>query len=145
MYAPTKSTVDGFGFYGRLPTAVMSAGIQIWQGLTRVSHFIAAKKKKASYERTKDPAMYPIDRAVGNILEWSPIFLGLFWVSMVITNGATVKAGWLYVAARALYPVMAVNKGIGTVGAKAPILIATVPGYVALGMMTTPAIKALFL
>jgi hypothetical protein len=35
------------------------------------------------------------------------------------------------------------NGGIGSVGAKAPILIATVPGYIALVMLSTQTIGAL--
>jgi hypothetical protein len=59
-------------------------------------------------------------------------------------GGATATAGWVYVAFRALYPVMAVHKGIGVAGAKAPILIATVPAYGALFAMASPVIRAVF-
>lgn len=50
-------------------------------------------------------------------------FLGLFWLSMILTGGATVNAGWLYVGARALYPVAALAKGIKPSGPQAPILL----------------------
>jgi hypothetical protein len=63
---------------------------------------------------------------------------------LLTAGGATVTAGWVYVAFRALYPFMAVNKGIGTSGAKAPILIATVPAYGALVAMASPVIRAVF-
>lgn len=123
---------------------MLFTAVLLWQGLTRVKRVKTAVAKKESYERAKDKAMYPIDRSVGNLLEWSPIFLGFFWVSMILTDGATETAGWVYVAARALYPFMAVNKGIGTIGAKAPILVATVPAYIALIVIATPVVKSLF-
>lgn len=50
-------------------------------------------------------------------------FLGLFWLSMILTGGATVNAGWLYVGARALYPFAALAKGIKASGPQAPILL----------------------
>jgi hypothetical protein len=64
--------------------------------------------------------------------------------SPILAGGATVTAGWVYVAFRALYPFLAVNKGIGAAGAKPPILIATVPAYGALVAMASPVIRAVF-
>jgi len=87
--------------------------------------------------------MLPVDRTIGNLLEWALPFLGMFWMSMILTDGATITTGWVYVAARCLYPIAAMNGGIGSVGAKAPILIATVPGYIALVMLSAQTIGAL--
>lgn len=87
--------------------------------------------------------MLPVDRTIGNLLEWALPFLGMFWMSMILTDGATITTGWVYVAARCVYPIAAMNGGIGSIGAKAPILIATVPGYIALVMLSTQTIGAL--
>ena len=61
-----------------------------------------------------------------------------------LAGGATVTAGWVYVAFRALYPFVAVNKGVTTAGAKPLILIATVPAYGALFALASPVIRAVF-
>jgi hypothetical protein len=50
----------------------------------------------------------------------------------------------VYVAFRALYPFVALHKGIGVAGAQPPILIATVPAYGALVAMASPVIRAAF-
>lgn len=122
---------------------LLIVGCLLTQGMTRVRHFIAAKKKKERYERSKDLTLIPIDRTVGNLLEWALPFLGFFWMSVVLTNGATVTAGWVYVAFRALYPFLAIfQRGVGAEGARTPILLATVPAYIALGWMAYAAIKA---
>lgn len=118
-------------------------GCLLAQGMTRVKHMVAAVRKKEKYERAKDLTLLPIDRSVGNLLEWALPFLGFFWSSMILTNGATLYAGWAYVAFRALYPFVAVLKrGVGAEGARAPILVATVPAYIALMVMATAAIRA---
>jgi hypothetical protein len=45
-----------------------------------------AVKRKERYERAKDASLLPIDRTVGNLLEWMPIFMGFFWTSMLLTG-----------------------------------------------------------
>lgn len=113
------------------------------QGFTRVAHRIAAQKKKEKYERAKDLSLLPYDRTVGNLMEWALPFLGFFWMSMILTNGATVTAGWAYVVARAFYPFAAIYmRGVAGDGARPPILLATVPAYIALGFLAIPTIRA---
>lgn len=118
-------------------------GSLLAQGMTRVRHFAAAMKQKEKYERAKDLTLLPFDRTVGNLLEWALPFLGFFWTSMILTDGSTLTAGWVYVAFRALYPFVAIFKrGVGAEGARAPILAVTVPAYIALIIMGTAAIRA---
>jgi hypothetical protein len=47
---------------------------------------LQAIKRKERYERAKDTSLLPIDRTVGNLLEWMPIFMGFFWTSMLLTG-----------------------------------------------------------
>lgn len=116
----------------------------IAQGMTRVNHYAAAVRKKEKYQRAKDLTLLPIDRAVGNLLEWALPFLGFFWSSMILTNGYTLAVGWLYVAFRVLYPFVAVfGHGVGVEGARPPIRFVTLPAYMCLIIMgTTAAVKA---
>lgn len=122
---------------------LLIVGSLLAQGLTRVRRFAAARKRKEKYERAKDLTLIPFDRSVGNLLEWALPFLGFFWMSMVLTSGGTLTAGWVYVGFRALYPLVAIfQRGVGAEGARTPILVATVPAYIALGVMAQAAIKA---
>jgi len=126
--------------------AILFSGVILWQGMNKLRMTAKAFSKKEAFDRYNDKRMLPYDRTVGNFMEWATPFLCLFWISMIVTSGATAKWGWVYVAARAFYPFMAVTgKGIGTMGAKAPILLATVPGYVALVSCGVPIVKTLFL
>jgi hypothetical protein len=50
------------------------------------AHLPQALKRKEKYVRANDPTLLPIDRTVGNLLEWMPIFLGFFWMSMALTG-----------------------------------------------------------
>jgi hypothetical protein len=38
--------------------------------------------------------MRPLDRAVGNLLEWMPVFLGLFWLSIAL-GADTIRIAWM--------------------------------------------------
>jgi uncharacterized membrane protein YecN with MAPEG domain len=89
-----------------------------------------ARRAKKRFDRYTDPRMKPLDRCVGNACEWMPVFLGLFWLSVAL-GADTVHLGWVYLATRVLYALLAWSgRGISsTVGAKAPILLATVPAY----------------
>ncbi len=108
------------------------AGILIFQGVFKIKLTITCAKNKHTFDRYNDPRMLAADRAVGNTLEWMPVFLTFFWLSMFLSNGETINYGWIYVFSRALYPFVALNGGIGRVGAKAPILLSTVPQYIVL-------------
>jgi len=154
----------------------------------------AAAAAKKHFDRYTDPRMRPLDRVVGNTLEWMPVFLGLFWLS-VLLGADTIMLGWgcvlfggglvgggcraglalqqaaaavwavsptkpclqtpkplpdaslpahapppsplSYVAMRVVYAILAyAGMGISkTVGAKTPILLATVPAYAILWML----------
>ncbi|KAF8066373.1 hypothetical protein HT031_002697 [Scenedesmus sp. PABB004] len=121
---------------------LLIAAALIRQGVTRTSHQLAAKKAGKKYVRAEDRTLLPLDRTVGNFLEWGPVFLGFFWVSIFITGGATITAGWVYVAARAAYPFAAAWGGVNSGGAAPPILVATVPAYLALGVIAAPVLRA---
>jgi hypothetical protein len=51
---------------------------------------LQAVKRKERYVRANDATLLPIDRTVGNLLEWMPMFLGFFWMSMAVTGDVTV-------------------------------------------------------
>ena len=76
----------------------------------------------------QDRQMLAADRMQLNMLEQMGPFVALLWLNAVFVGsfGATI-AGGIYVAARALYPVVMGNKlGRGIHGL---ILVSTVPGY----------------
>jgi uncharacterized membrane protein YecN with MAPEG domain len=109
---------------------------QVVQGLSRTRMEFQAKAKKQHFDRYTDPRMRPLDRVVGNTLEWLPIFLGLFWLSALL-GADCITLGWAYVLCRVFYAGL-VYGGWGiskTTGAKFPILLATVPCYVILGKL----------
>jgi hypothetical protein len=96
----------------------------------------AHKAKKASgskepFNRYTDELMLAGDRGVGNWLEWAPCFIVLFWLNALLT-GENVFLGWVYVAARAAYPLLALMGGIKTSGAKPTIFLSTGPAYAVL-------------
>ena len=125
-----------------LAFCVLYTACLIYQGTLKIRLQVAAAKKKERFERYGNLRMLQADRAVGNLLEWSVPFLATFWVSMVATDGSTAAWGWAYVFFRALYPIAALNGGIGTSGPKNMILASTVPAYVALLALLAGATKA---
>ncbi|CAN0515305.1 unnamed protein product, partial [Scytosiphon promiscuus] len=60
---------------------------------------------------SRDRKMLGWDRTVGNMLEQSVPFLGLFWLNICLSSYGGLSyvyitaVGWLYVALRSLYPV----------------------------------------
>ena len=90
------------------------------------AHKAAGGKEKLNMYT--DPLMLVGNRSVGNWLEWSPSFLVLFWVNAVLT-GENISVGWVYVASRVAYPLLALAGGIKPSGVKGPIFVATLPGY----------------
>ena len=60
---------------------------------------------------SRDRKMLGWDRTVGNMLEQSVPFLGLFWLNIYLSSYGGLSyvyitaAGWLYVGIRSLYPV----------------------------------------
>ena len=114
------------------------------QAAARIKHAVIALRQGQQYERPRDLALIPYDRTVGNLIEWALPFLGFFWISIILTHGATANVAWFYVACRALYPFVAV--GLGGVAYEGPrpiIITVTWPAYGALIMMAVSAIKAL--
>lgn len=39
--------------------------------------------------------MYAPDRVAGNTAEWGLIFLPLYWIAMILTDGACATWGWM--------------------------------------------------
>jgi hypothetical protein len=112
-------------------------GTFFWAVLVQVYCKVVAikahKSKKASgskepFNRYTDETMLAADRGVGNWLEWAPSFIVLFWLNALFT-GENVFLGWVYVASRAAYPMLALVGGIKPSGAKGPIFLSTLPGY----------------
>jgi hypothetical protein len=106
------------------------------QVLCKVVAERAHKAKKASgskevFNRYTDEGMLAADRGLGNWLEWAPTFIVLFWLNALLT-GENVFLGWVYVASRAAYPLLALMGGVNTSGAKPLIFLATGPGYAVL-------------
>ena len=89
------------------------------------------KDSKTSFNRYTDERMIVADRVLGNYLEFMPVFLTLFWVNVAIT-GESVWVGWIYVAARLFYPLLAAFGGIRKSGPHPLIFISTFPAYAVL-------------
>eukprot|EP00656_Telonema_subtile_P054735 TRINITY_DN824_c0_g1_i2.p1 TRINITY_DN824_c0_g1~~TRINITY_DN824_c0_g1_i2.p1 ORF type:complete len:144 (+),score=12.93 TRINITY_DN824_c0_g1_i2:38-469(+) len=93
------------------------------------------------FDRYQSPGMLPADRALGNLLEWSPLYLGSLWVLAALRGlqGAALGAAWLYPGLRALYVGLAVLRGVAADGKQKGLYMATVPGYLCLGTMLVQA------
>lgn len=118
------------------------------QGVLKVSAALAHKASKATtgskvaFNRYTDVRILAGDRCVGNFVEWMGIFLALFWVNAALT-GRNIDYGWMYVASRLLYPVLALSGGITPSGPKPLIFFATMPGYYVLGLYMIQIYNAL--
>lgn len=66
---------------------------------------------------SNNPILLAGDRAVANFNEWAPTFLILYWTHYQIVGDPSYW-GWIYVASRALYPLLAANGGIRRNGAR---------------------------
>ena len=99
------------------------------------------------YDRYNDPSMQAPDRLVGNLLEWSPMFLGLLW-SLAATNHLTStgadRAAWIYVALRALFEALVLQHGVRSNGMQKHLWISTFPAYACLLFMAHVAVRELF-
>lgn len=102
----------------------------IWVGVVKARRAKAWRERGEKFDRyySEDREMLAADRLQLNTLEQMPPFLVLLWLEAVFgsTTLATI-AGSVYVAARALYPVV-MGSRMGR-GVKASILASTVPGY----------------
>jgi len=84
---------------------------------------------KEKFDRYNDPEMLPVDRSVGNFLEWQLVFMALFWLNALLT-GRDLWVGWIYVFVRFLYPILALlRNGISRRGPAPHMFLATLPGY----------------
>jgi len=95
------------------------------------------------FDRYESSGMQTADRLQGNILEWSPIFLGLVW-SLASTSNLSfncVVASWMYLVARAFYIVLVLNRGVAADGVNSSLWISTTPAYACLLYMMQHAIR----
>lgn len=91
-------------------------------------------------------AMMAADRAVGNCMEWGPVFLILIWCNILAGEAPDTIAfsAWLWLAARGFYIVLVIFLGsYGVGGPRVAIFLATVPAYAALGMLFMPLLPYL--
>lgn len=90
--------------------------------------------KPNEFNRYDNPITLVGDRIVGNSLEWMGLFLGLLWLLVIVgeRSRAVISYGWIYVAMRAIYPFLALAKGITKEGAQPIIFMSTVPAYAVL-------------
>lgn len=105
-----------------------------YQGYLKFSAMAEHKGNNATrkpFERYGHVKILAGDRSVGNFLEWMGPFLILFWLNAFL-NGTYVYMGWVYVASRFLYPILAGLGGIKASGPRPLIFLATLPGYVVL-------------
>eukprot|EP01116_Phalansterium_solitarium_P003159 TRINITY_DN1381_c0_g1_i1.p1 TRINITY_DN1381_c0_g1~~TRINITY_DN1381_c0_g1_i1.p1 ORF type:complete len:152 (-),score=46.88 TRINITY_DN1381_c0_g1_i1:91-546(-) len=113
---------------------VVFVNIQLFAKVASARKHRAAKKAgktEAAYNRydtSRDLTLHVADRIVGNYVEWASVFLATFWLCVIVTGQGLVE-GWIYVIARALYPLLAFYGGVTLQGAKPLIFLSTVPGY----------------
>ncbi|KAJ3371481.1 hypothetical protein HDU91_005195 [Kappamyces sp. JEL0680] len=90
------------------------------------------KGLKERYNRYTDPFMIPVDRSVGNFIEWQIPFLSTLVLNAALNGPRDIWVGWIYVAIKFLYPVFALMGGLdhGKVVVTRPLIfLSTVPGY----------------
>ena len=95
--------------------------------------------KEAHYgeEGRMHPLRLMADRSVGNILEWSWVFMCPLWLHAVFISEADAAWwGWTYVGARSFYPLGFAMKFPWGV---------TVCNYTSIAMLMMPLVKAVFL
>jgi hypothetical protein len=105
----------------------------------------AVNAKDKMFNRYTDSRLIVADRIVGNTLEWGAIFLPSLWIAFGLAqdNENVSWWGWLYIATRAIYPILASLGGLRRSGAQPLIFLATVPGYAALMALGYKNYKAL--
>lgn len=107
----------------------------LYQVVVKLKHTFSSMKSKNNFNRYTDDRMVVVDRIVGNMLEWAPVYMGLSWMSMFLTNGETANYGWLYVYCRAAFPIIASLGGLNKGGAQIYMWLCTMPSYYALVRM----------
>ncbi|KAJ3274284.1 hypothetical protein HDV01_003128 [Terramyces sp. JEL0728] len=115
------------GFVGSF---LFTVAIQVGYKARSIINHKELKKagSKELYDRYKDEIMVPVDRAVGNYLEWQGAFLLLFWMNAYL-RGTDIWVGWIYVGVRMAYPMLALLGGVTRKGAQPLIFLTTLPGY----------------
>lgn len=123
-----KSAAQVTGAFGTLLLLTM-----MYQGVSKTIAASKTTKEKRVDRYNLGNSFVAIDRSVANLVEWCPVFLIFFWLSMILTGGQTLIYGWIYVAARAIYPVLAVSGGVSATRGLKPFMgLSTLPGYLCL-------------
>lgn len=93
-------------------------------------NMLIAKHGK-SFDRYQAPEMRSADRLLGNLLEWTPIFLGPIWSlsSSQLLSERHVAVAWTYIGLRALYVGLVRSFGVSGNGRNTPLWAATFPAY----------------
>ena len=115
--------------------------IRILRVKTRLSAEYQERGEKFDRYFSQDREMLAADRTQLNMLEHMPVFLTLLWVNALLVSAmeATI-AGAIYLAARALYPVVMGGR-LGR-GVRASIGLSTAPGYLVIAWLAVRPIVA---
>ncbi|CAK4648337.1 unnamed protein product [Aphanomyces euteiches] len=127
-----RATEAGRVTLGYAAAFLFNIVIQVRGKVVSIQKFKKAKAAgltKEAYNRYTCDIMLAADRSVGNFVEWQGIFLSLFWTNAVVAGGKEIWLGWVYVAIRFLYPILAHSGGTKKSGITPLIAVATVPGY----------------
>ena len=128
----------------------LHVAFQMLQSYSKWSLLLAQKKKMKDGEKPlsfkeahygESSRLQPIrlmaDRSVGNILEWSWVFMAPLWLHAIfISEPNATKWGWTYVVMRAFYPLAFYKKIPWGV---------TVANYGSLTMLIYPLVWEVFL
>lgn len=135
--------------------AIIFTASIVYQAKVKFAAMSAHRKKKQQADSSaaktpfnrydgSDPSLLVADRVVGNLIEWAWGFLALFWSAIVLEVPWAIEAGWLFIASRALYPVLAAAGGLSFSGPKFLITISTVPAYISLTYLLQAVVRAAF-
>jgi uncharacterized MAPEG superfamily protein len=105
------------------PQQRQEGGLACLLRLAIVKEGASQSKSTKVFDRYQSPGMLSADRAVGNLLEWTPVFLELLWMLVVMEDGGEQKglmshrstiyyAAWAYVGFRFLYVVLALTGAV---------------------------------
>ncbi|KAJ3318006.1 hypothetical protein HDV06_000999 [Boothiomyces sp. JEL0866] len=130
------------GFVG---TFLFTIGVQVAYKVKSFLNHKELKKagSKEKYDRYKDEIMVPVDRSVGNYIEWQGAFVLLFWMNAYLRE-KDIWVGWIYVGVRMVYPLLALAGGVSRKGAQPLIFLTTIPGYGVLSYYAYQIYKELY-
>mmetsp|Transcript_4817 Transcript_4817/g.12253 ORF Transcript_4817/g.12253 Transcript_4817/m.12253 type:complete len:148 (+) Transcript_4817:218-661(+) len=108
--------------------------------------FRQAREAGRTFDRYTSLQMRVADRLQANLLEWSPIFLGLVWSLGVVgaLDGVALWTAWIYLSLRALYIGLVLQEGVSSSGMNRHLWISTFPAYACLITMSIAAISNLW-